>query len=82
MTYSLQLKVKIHAGPRLASKLTFGPAPATDMRKEYGDLEVTMELVDDVRDAISHINKYGSSHTDCIVTENGKLKSNICVSFI
>jgi gamma-glutamyl phosphate reductase len=30
-----------------------------------------MEVVDDVDDAINHINKYGSSHTDTIITEDG-----------
>ncbi|KAL5022327.1 hypothetical protein ScPMuIL_001482 [Solemya velum] len=72
--------VKIHAGPRLASQLTFGPSPATDMRKEYGDLEVTMEIVDNVHDAIKHINKYGSSHTDCIVTENDEVAESFLQS--
>ena len=30
-----------------------------------------MELVDNVDDAISHIHKHGSSHTDCIVSSDG-----------
>ena len=29
-----------------------------------------MKIVESVDEAISHINKYGSSHTDAIVTEN------------
>lgn len=37
---------------------------------EYLDLIVSVKLVDDVQEAISHINKFGSHHTDCILTEN------------
>ncbi|KAJ2951146.1 hypothetical protein O0L34_g5537 [Tuta absoluta] len=62
--------VVIHAGPRLASHLTFGPPPAKTMRHEYGALECCIEIVDDLEDAVNHIHKYGSSHTDVIVTEN------------
>lgn len=37
---------------------------------EYLDLIVSMKLVDDVDEAIEHINRFGSHHTDCIITEN------------
>lgn len=64
--------VKIHAGPKLASHLTFGPPPAKTMKHEYGSLECCVEVVSDMDTAIEHIHKFGSSHTDVIVTENGK----------
>lgn len=63
--------MKIYSGPRMASTLKFGPPPAPSLHTEYGDLSVTVELVDDVKDAIQHINKYSSSHTDAIVTSDG-----------
>nr|XP_022341948.1 probable delta-1-pyrroline-5-carboxylate synthase [Crassostrea virginica] len=63
-------KMKIYSGPRLASALKFGHPPAPSLHTEYGDLSVTVEVVDDVRDAIRHINKYSSSHTDSIVTKD------------
>lgn len=70
----------VHPGPRLAKALPFGPMPATSLQKEYSALECTMEVVDNVNDAIDHIHKHGSSHTDAIVTENGKSRFLLIVA--
>jgi glutamate-5-semialdehyde dehydrogenase len=45
-------------------------ASEDDWTTEYLDFIVSMKIVDDVREAIDHINAYGSHHTDCIVTES------------
>ncbi|MCB0362053.1 MAG: glutamate-5-semialdehyde dehydrogenase [Bdellovibrionales bacterium] len=37
---------------------------------EYGDLRLAVKKVDHLDEAISHINQYGSHHTDVILTEN------------
>ena len=37
---------------------------------EYGDKILSVKIVDDIDDAIEHINKYGSGHTDCIITND------------
>ena len=37
---------------------------------EYNDMEISIKLVADVDEAITHINYFGSHHTDCILTEN------------
>ena len=71
VTSLLTFKVIAHAGPRLSRELPFGPVPAKTLRKEYSSLECAIELVDDVDDAIAHIESHGSSHTDAIITENG-----------
>uniref|UniRef100_A0A674PGM5 Delta-1-pyrroline-5-carboxylate synthase n=1 Tax=Takifugu rubripes TaxID=31033 RepID=A0A674PGM5_TAKRU len=63
-------QVKIHAGPQFASYLTFSPSEAKSLRTEYSDLECCLEVVDSMQDAVDHIHKYGSFHTDTIITEN------------
>lgn len=45
-------------------------ANETDWYEEYLDLILTVKIVDNVDDAIAHINKYGSKHTDSILTNN------------
>lgn len=37
---------------------------------EYGDKILSVKIVDDIDQAIAHINKYGSGHTDCIITND------------
>lgn len=41
-----------------------------DFHTEYLDLVISIKLVDDVKEAVDHINTYGSHHTDAIITEN------------
>lgn len=44
-------------------------ATEEDFRTEYLDYILSIKLVDDIDEAIAHINKYGSHHTDSIITE-------------
>jgi glutamate-5-semialdehyde dehydrogenase len=44
------------------------PAAEEDWYKEYLDLVVAVKVVDSLDEAIDHINKYGSHHTDAILT--------------
>lgn len=37
---------------------------------EYGDLIVSVKLMENIQEAVAHINQYGSHHTDCILTTN------------
>lgn len=39
---------------------------------EYGERILSYKFVDNVDDAIEHINKYGSGHTDAIITNNAE----------
>ena len=43
-----------------------------DFSVEYGDKIVSFKLVNSVDEAIKHINKYGSGHTDSILSENSE----------
>ncbi|MDC3036385.1 glutamate-5-semialdehyde dehydrogenase [Candidatus Pelagibacter sp.] len=45
-------------------------ASSQDWSKEYLSSIVSVKSVSDINEAISHINKYGTMHTDCIITKN------------
>jgi glutamate-5-semialdehyde dehydrogenase len=47
-------------------------AKAEDWDTEYLDLIVTVKVVESLEEAIEHINRHGSKHTDAIVTEDPK----------
>ena len=46
------------------------PASNKDWQTEYLDSIISIKIVNDVFDAIEHIEKYGSNHTDAIITNN------------
>lgn len=66
-------KVEIR-GDEKTRKIIQGIKKATekDWGTEYNDLILSIKIVSDLNEAIDHINKYGSKHTDAIVTENKK----------
>ena len=45
-------------------------AEEIDFATEYLDYMISIKIVKDLQEAVTHINHYGSHHTDCIVTEN------------
>ena len=45
-------------------------ASEQDFSEEFLDLIISVKIVTDIDDAIRHINKYGSKHTDVIVTSS------------
>jgi len=50
-------------------------ASEQDWYEEYLDLILSVRVVKDLNEAIAHIQKYGSHHSDAIVTENKKAAS-------
>ncbi len=47
-------------------------ASINDWSKEYLSSVVSVKTVKNIDEAIDHINKYGTMHTDCIITQNKK----------
>jgi glutamate-5-semialdehyde dehydrogenase len=45
-------------------------ATEADWSTEYGDLILSIRVVDSLQEAINHLNTHGSRHTDAIVTED------------
>lgn len=46
------------------------PATEEDWSAEYGDYILAVRVVSGVEEAIAHINRYGTHHSECIVTEH------------
>jgi glutamate-5-semialdehyde dehydrogenase len=63
-----------HAVPRLVTALqqagvTVHAEPSeTDLRREYLSMDIALAVVDGVDAAITHVNEYGTGHTEAIVT--------------
>lgn len=50
----------------------FEMAKEASWTTEYLDYEINVKIVENLNEAIEHINHYSSSHSDCIVTEDSK----------
>ncbi|MFV0320208.1 MAG: glutamate-5-semialdehyde dehydrogenase [Microbacterium sp.] len=63
--------VTVH-GDASVAQLADGVVAATDddWGNEYGSLDVAMRLVDDLDDALAHIRRYSTHHTEAIVSED------------
>ncbi|KOS63397.1 glutamate-5-semialdehyde dehydrogenase [Lysinibacillus agricola] len=46
------------------------PATTEDYATEYLDLKISVNIVENVYEAIEHINKYGTNHSEAIMTED------------
>ena len=62
--------VEIRACEKSRAIIDVKPATEADWSTEYLDLIISVKVVADLDEAIEHINKYGSGHTDTIVTAN------------
>lgn len=65
-----QKDVELRGCQKTCSIIDIIPATEEDWQTEYLDFILSIKVVDSLNEAIEHINKYGSGHTDCIVTQN------------
>ena len=58
--------ITLYGGEKSTRALGLPEAPSP--KHEYSSLALTLELVDSMDEAIDHIHKFGSAHTESIVT--------------
>lgn len=64
-------KIKVHADEAALPKLKNAvEAEEDDYGREYLDYEISVKTVDDVDEAIAHITKYSTGHSESILTES------------
>lgn len=67
-----EYKIFLRATSDIADRYGSELATEEDFSTEYLDLIISAKTVENIDEAIWHINKYGSHHTDCIITEDNK----------
>jgi glutamate-5-semialdehyde dehydrogenase len=65
-------RVEVRGCERTGAMISSGVDAASerDWATEYGDLILSVKVVDGLDDAIAHIHRYGSGHTEAIITED------------
>ena len=63
-----ELNVTMYGDAEISSE--YGLEEVTEWHTEYLDYKVSLKIVDGLDEAVDHINKYGSGHTDAIITED------------
>ena len=77
--------VTIYADPRAYEALEnfylpelLQPASPEDFGTEFLDYKMAIKTVDSIDEALEHIHRYGSQHSECIVTENAEHAERFC----
>ncbi len=65
-------EVEMRGCERTRAVIDCRPADEDDWSTEYNDLVLSVKIVDSLEDAVAHINRYGSHHTDAIVTHSSE----------
>ena len=65
-------QVKVLGDSQTQAIVNVEPATDADWATEYGDLVVSIKVVESLEAAIAHINQYGSGHTDAISTNDSQ----------
>ncbi|MGI6381612.1 MAG: glutamate-5-semialdehyde dehydrogenase [Tissierellaceae bacterium] len=67
---ALKDKIELRGCPRTLEVIQVKEATEEDYWEEYLDAILAVKVVKDVDEAIAHINKYGTKHSEAIVTES------------
>lgn len=77
--------VTIYADPRAYEALEnfylpelLQPASPEDFGTEFLDYKMAIKTVDSIDEALEHIRRYGSKHSECIVTESAEHAERFC----
>lgn len=62
--------VELRGDDRVRDNVDVPPVREDDWTTEYGDLELSIAVVDSLDDAVDHVNTYGSKHTDSVLSES------------
>ena len=62
--------IRLLGSPGVTGLIGCEAASESDWETEYLDYILSVKIVDDLDEAIDHINRYGSHHTDSILTED------------
>ncbi|MFB6109462.1 MAG: glutamate-5-semialdehyde dehydrogenase [Halodesulfurarchaeum sp.] len=62
--------VAVRGDERTREIVDVEPAAESDWETEYGDLIISVKVVDTLTEAIDHVNTHGSKHTESIITED------------
>ena len=69
-------KVEIRGDEEVQNLISCIPASDRDWSSEYLDYIVSVRIVSSLQEAVSHINRFGSHHTDCIITKDCQAASD------
>lgn len=65
-----EVDVDLRGCPETLKLVDCRPAIEEDYYAEYSDLILAIKVVENIDEAINHINKYGSGHSESIITKN------------
>jgi glutamate-5-semialdehyde dehydrogenase len=62
--------VELRGCEKTARIIEVAPATEEDFYTEYNDLIISIKVVGDINQAVAHINKYGTKHSESIITSD------------
>lgn len=70
--------VELRGCARTCAIIDANAATDEDYFTEYNDFILTVKIVDDINEAIDHINKHGTGHSEAIITQNADNATLFC----